>query len=93
MSSSCEMIFLTRATNDLLGMWFVDDDDDDDDDDGMCFGACRTEWIGQGQGGTGRHTRQGDSACDLLGRSNWGVVVRHIGGGGWWWSVIVGGVL
>ena len=30
----------------------------------------------------GRHTRQGDSACDLLGRSNWGVVVRHAGGGG-----------
>jgi hypothetical protein len=85
MSSSCEMIFLTRATNDLLGMWFVDDG-------GISF-DCSSKTVSQEQKGIGGHTRQGDGACDLLGRSNWGVVVRHIGVGGWWWSVIVGGVL
>ena len=43
----------------------------------------------------GEHTRQGYGACNLLGRSNWGVVVRHAGGGEWWvvggcwWRVVV----
>lgn len=83
MSSSCEMIFLTRATKNVL--------EDGIGYDGVLFGESkapvsllsRTKDIG-------RHTRQGHSACDLLGRSNWGVVVRHAGGGGrgaavgWW---------
>jgi hypothetical protein len=41
MSSSCEMIFLTRATNDVLGIWFVNNC-------GM-FWYCSSEKVAQGQ--------------------------------------------
>jgi len=62
------------------------------DDCGISF-DCSFKRSFKAQKEIGGHTRQGDSACDFLGRSNWGVVVRHAGGGGWWWSVGVSGVL
>jgi hypothetical protein len=41
MSSSCEMIFLTRATNDLLGMCFVANCE--------LFGDCSSKRVYHGQ--------------------------------------------
>jgi hypothetical protein len=77
MSSSCEMIFLTRATKDVLDL-------DTEVDVGVVWSVFGIAALALSrQGDTRRRTRQGHSACDLLRRSNWGVVVRHVGGVGW----------
>lgn len=87
MSSSCEIIFFTRATKDVL-------DDGVAYDGGLFCGSKALAVKGRAEH-MGGLTRQGHGACDLLGRSNWGVVVRHAGGGGrgavvgWWWYAVL----